>query len=269
MVLQAAAAVAYMHELQPTAVHGRLSTRTVFITSASEACVGRTISAAYPGTMDISPTPKRHHTDASTICGFSRPSSESMRSPPVAASPLAVPPPTRPRHILNAQLMACSAPDMQEVGVHTALSGSLKESGTLAWHSSGLSSAFTKQDCAENIAEGSKPWLLAAPRLYRGVSGDAALVTEKRTFGRSLSHPVLRRAVSFVSEAEMPGIGRVMRVAVPRKSAPAKDSLFEAAEASVWSRSGVPLSTTPSKDGQYHMLSGSPFASIVLPSSSS
>ena len=51
---------------------------------------------------------------------------------------------------------------------------------------------------------------------------------------------------SAVSSTELPGVGMVFKVSVPgKRSNSARESLFEAAEAAVWSKSGVYSVVTP------------------------
>ena len=239
--MQIAAAIAHAHEVHPEAPHGRISSRAIFVTSASGVCLGRAISAASLAPSDASPTPKRLHTDDSAHSAVSRTSSESTHSPRQRAGFSTFLP--RPRHALDAAQMGL-APSAD--AMHAALKASLLQpervSDPGALRSSGRLSS----------RQGSTPLATSAPhitesglRVHRSTFAADSDVTEtpdssSGRLQRATSTSKLVRASAGVSYTDLPGMGRVMRVAMPpRRAQSARRSLFDAAEAAVWSRSGA------------------------------
>lgn len=219
-VVQLASALAHLHSLQPELPHGRLSTSVIAVTSAADISLGRCITAF--ARRDVSPSSKRMHFV------------EDQEGPPdeLECEPESEPlvhesmrPDRLPRFSLGPRLGSGGA------GVSLAFPPSPDSCETPKRHSvcslTPSLDSLTPHGRVCTVHRTSAPW---RPDLE---SVDAAMHSLCLQKSHSSEDP-------SVSSAELPGVGIVFKVSVPGYPRPhsARETLFEAAEAAVWSRSG-------------------------------
>jgi hypothetical protein len=237
-VVQIALALAHLHELQPDAPHGRLSSRTVFVTSANSVCVGRALSAASLGAGEPAPLLKRQATGHESGSQHSRDSRSG--GPHSAPSP---PPAGELLRMVRHSDPGCLAPGAGAPRGHLALTevvamsrsrrdtdGTLRlsaESDMSCRSSAGLASVFAS-GAFQPTPPGARR---AAAQLARSESAHESL------HGQSAD-------LASISSAELPLLGRVTKICMPGKSKSMSQrnrSQYDSAEAAVWSRTGAAL----------------------------
>jgi hypothetical protein len=213
--LQIASALCHLHELQPDSPHGHVTPRCIFVTSANEVCLGRALSSASLVGTDPCPSPKRRNTDTPQV-------SDSNASP--VSSP-------DPRCLV--QLAHCSIDSCRESMSHRldgtthCMTGSPLD-GTNPCTHSGRSSAELRGAMSSHLDH-------SCGRCQGSLSG-MKQISDQRTRW-SIDGDKCRS--SIVSNTDVQGLGCVTKVSMPSRNQSTRQSLYEVAEAAVWSRSGV------------------------------
>lgn len=231
--VQLASALAHLHSLQPEVPHGRLSTSIIAVTSAAEISLGRCISTLLR--QDSTPSSKRMHVvDSTSIC------SGSLECEPDPLVPEAIRPSRSVPRFLAGPFRRSSA------GMSVAFTScphsspqfdALQRRHSVAGPDDSLA---TYPDSLPLHSRAMFMHRLAAPWRHDTDSIDAAMhALSLQAGGGSAPGGVADKAA--VSSTELPGVGTVFKVSVPGMRRNAGESLFEAAEAAVWSRSGVNL----------------------------
>jgi hypothetical protein len=237
LAMQLASALAHLHNLQPGVPHGRLSTSIIAVTSAAEISLGRCVST--PVRQDSTPSSKRMHVvDSSSMCSGSLECEPDPLVPEVIKQSCSVPrfvaaPFRRSSTGLSSAFAqsphSSSSPQAEAIIRRHSVAGPVDAfascSGTLPLHLRALVTHSTspqwKRD-PESIHVAMNALKLQPDMPSSVDSGSADLA---------------------VSSTTLPGVGVVFKVSMPEVPLPntARESLFEAAEAAVWSRSGVYL----------------------------
>lgn len=239
--LQLASALAHLHSLQPEVPHGRLSTSIIAVTSAAEISLSRCISAPVP--QDRTPSSKRMH-----VVDSSSQFSGSLECEPDPLVPEAIKP-------------SRSIPRFLAGPIRRSTSGVSAAFATSPHHSPQFDAIQRRHSVAGPVDSVSDSLSLASRALFvqrqaapwrRGSDSiDTAMHALSLQPGGSSETAGDGAAAgdadeSTVSSTELPGVGMVFKVSVPgKRSNSARESLFEAAEAAVWSKSGVYSVVTP------------------------
>jgi hypothetical protein len=230
LTVQLASALAHMHGLQPETPHGCVRPSVIAVTSAADISLGRCLAASASVPIDTSPMPKRLHTQASL--------DEVGRS-----GSLPLPVTFRPARTSSDRL-----PWLDTVSACTVRRKSNSLSSDLLVPFDAAVKPLVQRSCSDPASTSAEvhglvthPSIHTSRRRPLGIHAAEQGVHENRN-SCSLKTDENKGGIT---KAEVPGVGMVFKVSLqmPLRQSSSRGSLFEAAEASVWSRSGVLLSS--------------------------